>query len=99
MIRTWSLIDVFVLHALQDTLVPAKGVHSSLGSAVRISWTFVDEEVAILIVFLVKLLHMVLTMSGLLRLVGGTFGGGILMRGRLIGLRRVPSMQASISGC
>lgn len=89
---------IFVLHALQDREVLVEGTHDSLRSAARVSRTFVDKEVAVLVVFLVELLHVVLPMSILHMLMLGTVLGGIMMSGSMIGVRIVPSMQVTVSG-
>jgi len=77
--------------------VLVKGIHNSLGSAAWVSRTFVDEEVAVLVVLLIELLHVVLPMSSLHSLMMGTILGGTVMSGSVIGMRRAPCMQISVS--
>lgn len=76
-----------------------KGVHSSLGSTGWVARPFVDEEVAVRVVFPVELLHVIITMRGLLRLTGRAVVRCTFVNGTVIGLRRVPGMQFSVRGC
>lgn len=81
-------------------------VHNSLGSGRWVSRSIVDQEVAVLVVLLVELLHVVLAVGRLPRLMRevakggvmrGIMMGDIMMGGSVMGRRRLAGRQVSVS--